>query len=108
MKKILLAFIVVMMFASCEDGGTTRVSLSGDEHLLPPELKGLKVYSVATSNGSYVRVAILNGEVNSVTEHVNKHDQTTILLNKQQSPSKVIEVRDIFMENDSMILCKKK
>ena len=107
MKRILLALTVVMMMASCEDGGTTRISLSGDEQLLPPELKGLKVYSVATGGGSYIKVAILNGEVNSVTEHVNKHDQTTILLNKQQSPSKVIEIRDIVMENDSMILCRK-
>jgi hypothetical protein len=107
MKRILLALTVVMMMASCEDGGTTRVRLSGDEHLLPPELKGLKVYSVATNSGSYIKVAILNGEVNSVTEHVNKHDQTTILLNKQKSPSRVIEIRDIVMENDSMILCRK-
>lgn len=108
MKKILLALIAVMVMASCDDNGTTRVKLNGDESLLPPELKGLKVYSVAIGKNNYVKVAILNGEVNSVTEHVNKRDETTILLNKRESQSNVIEIGEIIMENDSMILCRKK
>jgi hypothetical protein len=107
MKRILMALMVVGLLSSCEPQGTTRLKLTGGEDLLPEELKGLKVYSVAVDNGNYVKVALFNNQVNSVTYQTGKTQTTTIMLNKQTSPSRVIEVESILTENDSIIVCRK-
>jgi hypothetical protein len=106
MKKFLMILMVGVFLSSCEQEGVTRVRLNGNENELPGELKGLKVYSVSIGGGDYVRVAVIGDQVNSVTHHENKQDKTTIILDKRKQ--RMIEVKNVVMENDSMIVCRKK
>ena len=114
MKKIqfttkafaLASVLLCAVLTSCQDdAGITSKILTGEEQKLPDELKGLKVYWVSTGYGSGVKVAILNGQINSTTYQVGKTNQSTIILNKQNSS--LIEVRQILVENDSVIVCRK-
>lgn len=90
---------------SCSSEGETSISLNGNESNLPPELKGLKVYTVSTSATGYVKVAILNGEINSTTYSKGKTTESTIIIN--QKTGKVYQVKDILIENDSIIVARK-
>jgi len=98
----------IILISSCAEKGTTHQKLNGDEATLPDELKGLKVFTVATGDGNYVKVAVLNGQVNSLTYPVDKYQQTTIVLNKDRYNERTIEADKILFENDEMILIKKK
>ena len=100
--KLSIITLVIVGLTSCDDPGTTQLRLNGNESNLPDELKGLKIYSVATDGGHYVKVAILNNQINSTT---CKHTQSLILVNKQDN--KLIEVSSVLMENDSLIICRK-
>ena len=105
--KLKLSIITLVIFGltSCTDPGTTQLRLNGNESNLPDELKGLKIYSVATDGGHYVKVAILNNQINSTTYRIGKHTQSLLLVNKQDN--KLIEVSSVLMENDSLIICRK-
>lgn len=103
--KLSIIALAVIGLTSCREPGTTQIKLNGDEPNLPDELKGLKVYSVSDGNGSHVKVAILNNQINSTTYKVGKHTQSLLLVNKQDN--KVIEVSSVLMENDSLIICRK-
>ena len=103
--KLSIIALAIVGLTSCADPGTTQLRLNGNEANLPDELKGLKIYSVATDGGHYVKVAILNNQINSTTYTVGKHTQSLILVNKQDG--KLIEVSSVLMENDSLIICRK-
>jgi hypothetical protein len=103
--KALTFIILSLSLTSCEDPGVTDQRLYGTEQNLPEELKGLKVYRVSTGSGDYIKVAILNGEVNSTTYKVGKHTESTIIIDKEGG--KIIEVSQVLMENDSLIVCRK-
>lgn len=105
--KFIAIFTLLTLFTSCSQPGVTSQSLNGTEDELPQELKGLKVYRVSTGSGNYVKVAILNDNINSLTYQNGKLTETVIIVNKNVNGSKVIEVKEILMENDSMIVCKK-
>ena len=105
MKKILLALILLLTLTSCEDKGLTRQTLTGNESTLPVELKGLKVYTVSTGEGNYVKVAILNNQAISTTYQSGKHQQSVILVNKEGE--RTINVEAIISENDSILVIKK-
>lgn len=95
------------LFSSCEDKGTTRMSLNGTEQNLPDELKGLKVYTVSTSNqGGYIRVAVLNNQINSITYPVGKFQATTIIVGSGKE-QRLINAKEIISETDSIIVIKK-
>lgn len=104
MKK-LFAFVLIAL-SSCSPSGSTSVNLNGDESSLPSELEGMKVYKVWVEDGNYVRVAILNNQINSLTYPLGKSQNTTIVVNNP-SENKTIEVKEIISENDSIIVCKK-
>jgi hypothetical protein len=104
MKKLILSITTLLLISSCSDLGTSEILLD-DHKNLPTELKGLKVYRVSTGNGTSVKVAILNNDLNSITYQEGKVDESVMLLNKQTN--KVIEVSDVVMENDSLIICRK-
>jgi hypothetical protein len=104
MKKLLLTLGLFTLLA-CSPQGTTTTQLTGDENTLPNELKGLKVYDVSLGGGNYVKVAVLNNNINSTTYREGKVDKTIIVVDKRNQ--KVINVEDIIMENDSLIICKK-
>ena len=108
MKKILVLLILLLTLTSCEDKGLTRQTLTGDESNLPAELKGLKIYTVSTGSGNYVKVAVLNNQAISTTYQSGKHSQSVILVNKENSTSdRTINVESIISENDSIIVIKK-
>jgi hypothetical protein len=114
MKKILtilillLPYVIVLTLLSCEDKGLTRQTLTGDESTLPAELKGLKIYTVSTGSGNYVKVAVLNNQAISTTYQSGKHSQSVILVNKENSTSdRTINVESVISENDSIIVIKK-
>jgi len=102
---IAMCLVLVVGFTSCENKGVVTERLNGDEQSLPEELKGLKIYSVSIGSGNYVKVAVLNGNVNSTTYQVGRFQETTIIVNKQDGKS--IEVSQILIENDSIIVCRK-
>lgn len=102
---IALLTLVTIVFSSCEEAGVTYKRLDGDEQTLPDALKGLKVYSVSIGKGDYVKVAIMNGEINSTTYLKGKYHETILQVNNQNG--KLVKVKEILMENDSMIVCRK-
>ena len=103
--KLSIIALAIVGLTSCADPGTTQLRLNGNESNLPDELKGLKIYSVVTDEGHYVKVAILNNQINSTTYKVGNHTQSLVLVNKQDG--KLIEVSSVLMENDSLIICRK-
>jgi hypothetical protein len=106
MKKILIfLFCIALLTISCEDKGVTRQTLTGDESNLPAELKGLKVYRVSCGVGDYVKVAVIDNQVVSTTYQSGKHQQSVILVNKENP--RTINVESIISENDSIIVIKK-
>jgi hypothetical protein len=105
MKKILTFLILLLTLTSCEDKGVTRQTLTGDESNLPAELKGLKVYRVSCGEGEYVKVAVLNNQAISTTYQSGKHQQSVIIVNKENP--RTINVESIISENDSIIVIKK-
>jgi hypothetical protein len=109
MKAIkLFAILLLVIMASCNPGKTNQI-LNGNEAGLPDELKGLKIYTVSTGIGS-VKVAILpGGNVNSITYPVGKTQQTTIIINPQNGEGvRSILVKEILVENDSIMVIRKK
>lgn len=105
MKKILLFTLLSLSLYSCNNPGDTTQTMDGNNHELPEELKGLKVYQVADGTMSYVKVAVLNGQVNSVTYPVGKSQETVIMVNK--ATNKMYEISEVLMENDSIMVVKK-
>jgi hypothetical protein len=108
-SKLILTLACVVMMASmisCNKGGT-KVDLTGYEELLPPELKGLKVYHVKTGALSYVNVAILDSRVNSASYPVGKTQQTTIILDRGSYNERTVVARGVVYENDSILIIRK-
>ena len=100
---LLLTAIVLLVttFNSCTPG-TTNLQINGSESSLPQELKGLKVYQVNTGGVGYVKVAVLNNSINSLTYPVGKSNISCIIIN-----NKPISIKEVVYENDSIIVCKK-
>jgi hypothetical protein len=105
MKTLFLFLFASLFLSSCTDAGVTRTHLDGTEENLPDELKGLKVYRVSTGGGDYVKVAILNSEVNSLTYRDGKHDETTIIVNGSAKSREIYG--EIISETDSIIVIHK-
>lgn len=107
MKKIFLLFALILVFTSCEDAGVTHLRLNGDVNNLPPELKDLKVYSVSLGGGDWVKVGIINNNVNSMTYAVGKTIESVIIINNGSTAKRVINAKQIISENDSIIVIRK-
>jgi len=104
MKKQIILLSFATLFG-CDDRGDTTQSITGNESGLPEELKGLKIYNVSTSGLGYVKVAVLNNEVNSLTYRNGKHDESVIML--KTPTGRTIHVTQISYENDTFIVCRK-
>ncbi len=107
--------LALVAFTSCDDPGVSYKKLTGNEMNLPEELKGLEVYTVSLGGGNYVRVAVLNNQVNSLTYPVGKTTQNVILLREPYTKSEDIVgytqraiVGDVVVENDELIIIRKK
>jgi hypothetical protein len=105
--KVLILTAILFAISGCGPDGTTYYDLNGSENALPDELKGLKVYSVKVGALDYVKVAILNGEVNSATYSEGKTTETTIIVNGGKRNERIIYASQIISENDSIIVLKK-
>lgn len=105
--KRLLSLLVVGLLLSCEAPGVATQELSGGESTLPEELKGLKVYSVSVGEGSYVKVAVLNNTVNSLDYSKGKTRESVIIVENFGYDRREIKIKEIVMENDSMIVARK-
>lgn len=110
MKTIKLLFIILLSLTlfSCEDAGVTSKRLVGDESQLPEKLKGLEVYSVSLGDGVWIKVAILNNEINSVTYPVGKTEETTIVVDKGSYKERTIYAKEVLSETDDIIVIRKK
>lgn len=105
--KLFLTLLIVVLTISCTEKGQSYKKLTGFEENLPPELKGLQVYTVATGSIDYVKVAILKNEINSITYPVGKVTESTILLHGKDNV-RTIMVDKILFENDSVVIVRKK
>ena len=108
MKKTLVTLmgLSLALLIGCEDKGVSRESLIGNEIQLPPELKGLKIYDVSIGSGNYVKVAIMDNKAISTTYAVGKHQQSMIIIDKNNQERK-IGFESIISENDSIMVIKK-
>ena len=107
MRRI-ISVLFVGIFLACEPKGSATMLLTGEEATLPEELKGLKVYNVAyTNDGSYIKVAVLGGKVNSVQYPVGKHQESAIIVDNSGYTRREITVKGIILENDTMIIARK-
>ena len=108
MKKILIILTITSLsiLSSCNERGTTHERLTGHENSLPPELKGLKIYSVYAGYGDYVKVGVMNNKVIGNTYSHGKSEESIILVN--QEITRTIEIETIISENDSILVIKKK
>lgn len=102
---IILSMMISLTLSSCHDTGHTTTELNGNEQSLPPELKGLKVYTISTGDLRSVKVAVLDNKINSTTYSQGKTQQTTLIINKQDN--RVVEVSNVLFESDSLIVCRK-
>jgi len=91
----------------CHEAGTTIPKLNGNEENLPPELKGLKVYSVYIDNDVSINVAVLNNNLNSLNYYENKINKSVIILENNNSNSRIVHYSEIISETDEYILIKK-
>lgn len=107
MKKVIFVLVLLVTLMSCERG-VTNVTLNGNENSLPQELKGLKVYNVSLGTLSDIKVAVLNGQVNSVTYPVGKTRQTTIIVKSENGNIRMIEYKEIISETDEVIVIRKR
>lgn len=103
-----ICFTILLNLQSCsyKEPGVTYSKLNGDEQNLPNELKGLKIYNVSLGSGEYVNVAVMNDEINSSTYKAGKSQYTTIIVDNNKN-DKIKKVKEILMENDSMIMFRK-
>lgn len=102
-----LLVLCALLLAACAPVGETRQKLSGFEQNLPDEIKGLKVYRVIVDDANnYVYVGILNNQINSVSGYNGKTLTSTILVNPNNQD--VIQIKQVLVNNDSIIVCRKK
>lgn len=105
LKFLLLVTVFSLFFIGCDEAGVASKRLNGDEQDLPDELKGLSIYNVSIGGGNYVKVAVLDGEINSTTYQVGKAQESVVIVNKKSK--KAINVSQILLENDSLIVFRK-
>ena len=109
MKKTILSLLVLStILVSCKDAGTTEVGLSGTEANLPAELKGLKIYSVATGYGNTIKVAVFEGNVAGTNYPVGKHHGNCVNIYKETGETVSYPASSIIVENGSILVIKKK
>lgn len=110
-KLIMLSIVSAIVLTGCnnEKLGNTESRLDGTEQNLPEHLKGLTVDLVTVSKrGSFIYVATLpRYNTISMQYQSGKNTETVIVAIPNESPQRIIQVKEIIMENDSMILVKK-
>jgi hypothetical protein len=104
MKNLLILLMMTFILSSCEEKGSTKMPMTGEESLLPEELKGLKVYKVSLGGGSWITVAKMENQPITTTYNIGKTQTSTIFIQKE---NREIEIESIISENDSILVIKK-
>jgi len=105
MKLLLLAFLSLFVF--CVDPGVTNEVILEKQNL-PEQFKNLKIYYVSVGNGSYVYIASLNDAINSVSTTGKAAETVLMFDNGFSSSRREIGIKNIILENDTMIIARKK
>lgn len=109
MKKLILSlFVITLALSSCRDAGTTDVYVHGEEPALPEELKGLKIYAVSDGYGNKVKVAVFKNQVVGTRYQSGKYQYDAVNIYKNDGSTRSYSADNIIVENDSILVIKKK
>jgi hypothetical protein len=106
MKKIIVIGLLGLLL-SCEKSGEATQLLNGSEASLPEELKGLKVYNVSLGDNGYIKLAMFDDNIRSISYPSGKTTQSIIILDNSQVSQRGVPVKEIIFENDSLIMARK-
>lgn len=101
--------ITITLFGCDTKKGDTNTIFNGTEQNLPEEIKGLKLYWVSTGNGalsSGIYVGYLEGYNTTSLNYQSGKTYTSVVL-VTKNDVKTILVKEILVENDSIIVIKK-
>jgi hypothetical protein len=101
MQGILAVTLLSFGLVSCDPAGTSKIRVTGNENELPPELKGLKIYSVSCGDGDYVKVAVLNNVAVGTSYREGKHTQDVVIVSDSMPREQII------FENDTIKIVRK-
>lgn len=98
-KLILIAIVAIFTLSACyEPGSSTTKNIN--QELLPPELKGLKVYYVELGGLDGMYVAILNNKVIGSNYREGKHSENVAFVDSA-------DLNKVIYENDSIVVLRK-
>jgi len=97
MKKI-FTYILLLSLISCNDSGVSKIPLSGNEENVPEEIKGIKVFKVALSDGDFIKVVVLENDLDKSISTKSSNKNTILIAKKKYK---------IISENDSILVLKK-
>lgn len=97
-----LFIIFALLFLSCDDNGTV---VSRSEGTINGH--AIKVFSYCLGDGDWVKVAFIDDKINSTNYNEGKTKENVIIVNNPNQKPVVIN-GEIIMNNDSLILIKKK
>ena len=107
--KFFLLLITITLFSCDTKKGDTSTVFNGTENL-PNEIKGLKLYWVNTSDGALsngIYVGYLEGYNTTSLNYQSGKTHTSVVLVTPKNDVKTILVKEILVENDSIIVIKK-
>ena len=104
--RILSILVIVISMFSCGKAGDIR-KYYVDDSKLPIELQGLKVYTVCYADEQWIRIAVLNDKINSISHDEGTNNRTTVTTVVVSSSNRIINAREIISENDSIIVIRK-
>lgn len=101
MQGILAVTLLSFGLVSCDPAGTSKIRVTGNESELPPELKGLKIYSVSCGEGDYIKVAVLNNAAVGTSYKEGKYTEDVAIINDS------IPSEQVIFENDTIKIVRK-
>ena len=106
-RLFLLVGVICSSFILCSPAGTIENYQTMDDNLLPAELKGLKVYNVSLGGGNAMRIAVVTNSAGTTATYSDGKTSSATLKTADSFSPREIPVKEIIMENDSMIVARK-
>lgn len=105
MKKLILLLFIIGTITSCTDPGTLEKFSAEKPNLAPCVIDGdtVALYQYYPYTGSPIWIAKLK-QTTTLTYRVGKHNQSVVFVDKNQQYIN----GDVLLENDSIIIIKKK
>lgn len=104
MRKILCMTVLLLGIISCTPGDTKKI-IDGTEAGLPPELRGLRIYTVNTGTLSNIKVGLIDSHLRGIEYVANKKSEYIVIVCPD---GRVIEAKEIITENDSVMVIRMK